>query len=227
MSRNHFDNFIAIKNNFFTNPKKVISLFDHLEFYSSGNYPGKRTENLLESQNHNVKQFALFFVEKLCKEIFIGIHGFMIDVRFHINSTYDNHIANQGWIHADDTDLAGVVYLTSDEIDFEGGTSIFLKNNKEDFPVTDYVSRQEFNFTEKTTDNYLKDLENNHKNFTESVRVGNLYNRLIAYDSKLFHRPNRYNLLSGQARQSLVFFIKNYNVEVSERIKLNSKWEDL
>jgi hypothetical protein len=227
MNKKYFDDFVITKNNFFSNPEKVISLFNHQKFYSAENYPGKRTENLLESKNEEVRQFALYFAEKLAKEIFIGICRFMIDIRFHINSVYENDQVNQGWIHADDTDLAGVIYLTPDEIDFDSGTSIFLKNTQENFAVNDYKSRQEFNFTEKITDEYLNDLDNNHAMFTESIRVGNLYNRLVAYDSKLFHRPNQYKLLSGNSRQTLVFFIKNYNVEHSHSIRLNSSWEDL
>jgi len=227
MNKKYFDDYVIVKNNFFSNPEKVISLFNNQEFYSAENYPGKRTDNLLESKDNEVRQFALYFVEKLAKEIFIGIHKFMIDVRFHINSVYENDQANQGWIHADDTDLAGVIYLTPSEVDFSSGTSIFLKNTQESFAVNDYKSRQEFNSTEKITDEYLNDLHNNHTMFTESIRVGNLYNRLIAYDSKLFHRPNQYKLLSGNSRQTIVFFIKNYSIEHLHKIKLDSSWEDV
>lgn len=220
-----FNDFIIVKNNFFSNPKKILTLFEKQKFYSAENYPGKRTENLCESKDTETKDFALFFAKRLSSEVFIGIHEFMIDIRFHINSVYTRNEANQGWIHADDTDLAGVVYLTPNENDFNSGTSIFSKITQENFEVVDYWSRRQFNLTEHASIDYLKDLTNNHKTFSESVRVGNLYNRLIAYDSKLFHRPNQYKLLSGNFRQTLVFFIKDYKVE--EKVKCNSHWADI
>ena len=226
MNKKSFDDFVIIKNNFFVNPEKILRLYEKQEFFPAENYPGKRTDNLLESKDTEVRNFALFFVEKLSKEVFIGIHEFMIDIRFHINSVYVHEDANHGWIHADHTDLAGVVYLTENENDFESGTSIFSKNTKENFTVDDYSSRQQINLTGVATEEYLKDLIDNHNTFTESIRVGNRYNRLIAYDSKLFHRPNRYTLLSGNNRKTIVFFIKGYKVEKLEKIKLNSSWED-
>jgi hypothetical protein len=36
-----------------------------------------------------------------------------------------------------------------------------------------------------------------------------VYNRLIAYDATLYHRPNRYNLECNELRKSIVFFIKD------------------
>jgi hypothetical protein len=214
------------KNDFFTNPDKVLPLFDKQEYVQSASFPGKRTHNLLEANDIETKNFALFFVQKICDEIFPGIHKMMIDVRFHINEEYSVTKANEGWIHKDDADLAGVVYLTKDEESLETGTSLFVKNTTEDFKVDDFKSRQDFNLSGIASNEYLNDLENNHRTFTETIKVGNLYNRLIAYDAKLFHRPNRYNLNCHKARQSIVFFIRGFERKFVPVVDLNSSWED-
>jgi hypothetical protein len=224
---NIFDNYMICKNDFFKNPDKVLALFSKQQFFNSPSYPGIRTHNLLESVDEETRNFGLFFAQKIADEIYPGIYGFMIDVRFHINQVYNETKVNEGWIHCDDADLAGVVYMTKEELSLKTGTSMFIKSTEGDFPVKDFNSRQEFNVTGVPTETYITDLESNHKHFTETLRVGNLYNRLISYDAKIYHRPNRYNLESVVPRKSIVFFIKGFKREYTPKVNLNFKWEDV
>lgn len=227
IKRNPFNNLVISKNDFFKNPDKVLALFDRQEYFLAGAYPGKRTNNLLESQDDETRNFGLFFVQKICDEIFPGIYNLMIDVRFHINTVYETEDANKGWIHCDDADLAGLVYMTPDEFSLDTGTSMFVKNTLEEFQVKDFQSRQEFNVSNTITEQYLKDLKENHNTFVETLRVGNIYNRLLAYDARLFHRPNRYNLDSTKPRKSIVFFIRDFKREYQSKVNINYKWEDV
>ncbi len=222
-----FKDMIICRDNFFVNPDKVLSLFDRESFFKSAAYPGKRTNNLLESNNESSRNFGLFFTKKLCDEIFPGVHGLMIDVRFHINQTYLEETANEGWIHADEADLAGLVYLSKNECSLNTGTSLFVKDTEGDFAVKDFTSRQEFNLTDVPSEQYLKDLKENHKNFTETVRMGNLYNRLVAYDANIFHRPNKYVLDSKDTRKSIVFFIREFKRNYESKVNIQHTWEDL
>ncbi len=221
-----FKDMVICKDNFFVNPDKVLSLFDEESFFKSAAYPGMRTNNLLESTNESSRNFGLFFAKKICDEIFPGIHGLMIDARFHINQVYNNSTANEGWIHSDEADLAGLVYLSKNECSLHTGTSLFVKDTLGDFAVKDFTSRQEFNLTDVPSDEYINDLKENHKNFTETVRVGNLYNRLVAYDAKIFHRPNRYNLESTDTRKSIVFCIRGFKRNFESKVNLNHNWVD-
>jgi len=222
-----FKDIMICKDNFFVNPDKVLALFDEESFFKSESYPGIRTNNLLESANESCRNFGLFLAKKICDEIFPGIHGLMIDARFHINHVYNNSTANEGWIHSDEADLAGLVYLSKNERSLHTGTSLFVKDTKGDFAVKDFVSRQEFNLTDVPSEEYINDLKENHTNFTETVRVGNMYNRLVAYDATIFHRPNRYNLDSDETRKSIVFFIRGFKRNYESKINIQSSWEDL
>lgn len=222
-----FKDMIFCKDNFFNNPDKVLSLFNDEQFFKSSAYPGMRTGNLLESPNETVKNFALFFAKKVCDEIFPGIYGLMIDVRFHYNHVYSNEKVNEGWIHSDEADLAGLVYLTKNELSLETGTSLFIKNTEGNFSTRDFPSRQEFNITEVPSEQYIKDLKENHSNFTETVRLGNVYNRLVAYDANIYHRPNRYNLNSTDVRKSIVFFIRGFKRDFTSKVNLNYNWVDV
>jgi hypothetical protein len=222
-----FKDMLFCKDNFFVNPDKVLALFDQESFFKSASYPGMRTGNLLESDNVSAKNFGLFFAKKLCDEIFPGVHGLMIDVRFHLNRVYSNDIANQGWIHSDEADLAGLVYLSKNERSLDTGTSLFVKDTQGDFAVKDFTSRREFNLTDMPSAEYIDDLQENHKNFIETVRVGNVYNRLVAYDAEIFHRPNKYNLDSSDARKSIVFFIRGFKRDFESKVHLEHNWEDV
>jgi hypothetical protein len=222
-----YKNTIVCKNDFFKNPDKVLSLFDSQSYNKSVAFPGVRTNNLLESTDPSTKNFALFFAQKICDEVFPGIHKLSIDVGFHINQVYTDQTVNHGWIHSDDSEgLAGVVYMSKDEKSLDTGTSIFTKKIMENFKVGDFESRQKFNVSGVPTDQYIEDLETNHNAFVENLRVGNIYNRLIAYDAILYHRPNRYNLDCKELRKSIVFFIRDIKHTATSSVKLNSNWED-
>jgi hypothetical protein len=221
-----YKNTIVCKNDFFKNPNRVLPLFDSQSYNKSVAFPGVRTNNLLESTDPIIKNFALFFAQKICNEVFPGIYKLSIDVRFHINQAYADPAVNHGWIHSDDSELAGVVYMSKDEQSLDTGTSIFTKKTKENFKVGDFESRQEFNVSGMPTDQYIEDLKINHNAFVENLRVGNIYNRLIAYDAILYHRPNRYNLDCKELRKSIVFFIRDIKHTATSSVKLNSNWED-
>lgn len=217
---------MVCKNNFFNNPLKVFDLAAKQQYTYSGDYPGKRTGNLLDSTDSDTKSFALFFAKKLATEIYPGMSKFMLDVRFHINDVYSDDSANHGWIHSDECQIAGLVYLNKQEHNFVTGTSIFTKNNPIEFETQDFSSRQEFNRSGVVTEEYLTELSKNHKQFTETIRFGNSFNRLVSYDAKLFHRPNNYVTNNKEPRTSLLFFINDYQYEKICKVNIDSQWVD-
>lgn len=215
-----------IRDNFFKNPKKVVDLSKKQLYKKMPEYPGSRTDNLLESTDPITRNFALFFSKKIADEVFPGIYNFLIDVRFHINDVYDIEEANFGWIHNDESQLAGVVYLNEETLDFNAGTSIFEKVTDNDFEVEDIRSRIDFNLYGKISDKFLLDLENNHSDFEETIKIGNRYNRIIAYDAQEFHRPNTFRLKNQQLRRTIVFFINNYSFKSHDLVTVNNFWND-
>lgn len=214
------------KDNFFRNPDKVAALAESQKYTKSAEYPGYRTSNLLESTDPVAKNFGLYFAQRLSKDVFPGIGKFLLDIRFHKNETYSEVEANYGWIHSDESEIAGLVYLNKHESNFDNGTSIFLKTSTEDFVCNDFESRRQFNLSSIVTEEYMQDLKNNRLQFSETVRIGNVYNRLVTYDARRFHAPNNYNTTSSSPRLSLLFFIENYTYEPVSHVKINSFWTD-
>ena len=66
-----YKNTIVCKNDFFKNPNRVLPLFDSQSYNKSVAFPGVRTNNLLESTDPIIKNFALFFAQKICNEVLL------------------------------------------------------------------------------------------------------------------------------------------------------------
>jgi hypothetical protein len=221
-----YNNSTHVIDNFFNNIQPIIDLGNSLEYHNNEAWPGLRTDNLLQINNPLAVEFAKFFAKNIADKVFYGLSKFEIDVRFHKNDLYNVDEANCGWIHNDDIDFAGLVYLNDEEPNMNTGTSIFDKTVSIDFEAEDYESRRELNLKKNVTDQYLKDLQKNRSQFSETINVGNKFNRLVAYDATQWHRPNSYNV-KKLPRYSLLFFINNAQFEeLSSILSVKSSWSD-
>lgn len=221
-----YRNSTHVIDNFFNNIQPIIDLGNSLEYHNNEAWPGLRTDNLLQINNPLAVEFAKFFAKNIADKVFYGLSKFEIDVRFHKNDLYDVDEANSGWIHNDDIDFAGLVYLNKEEPNMSTGTSIFDKTLFEDFEAEDYESRKELNLKKNVTDQYLIDLQNNRSQFTETINIGNKFNRLVAYDATQWHRPNSYKVKT-LPRYSLLFFINNAQfAELSSILSVKSSWSN-
>jgi hypothetical protein len=206
-----YSDFIFCKNNFFNNPSKIVDLANSLDFnITSSLFPGTRTLDLAMSPDPVHQDFVKLFVKKLVNEVYTNITNLNIVINFHKYPVYENQDLNTGWIHTDHQLLAGVIYLNESAEDFTAGTSIYL-------PSTDIVDpdniRENFNLDHTLIDipQYIDKLICHNSQFTESIKVGNLYNRLITYDATLFHSPNNYVVKNSKNRLALLFIIPSYN----------------
>lgn len=206
-----FENYLVCRDNYLNNPAAAINLADRLEYKHASEYPGKRTDNLMASNDMEVREFGKWFADRLSYNVFPGISMYEITVSFHINEVYEHPELNSGWIHNDIGNLAGLVYLTPDESNLDAGTSIF-NGYAEELP-DDAEARRKFHFTGEVTPEYLTGFKRNQIQFKETIRIGNQFNRLIAYDSKMFHRPNSFITSTGAPRLTLLFFISKFNYE--------------
>lgn len=224
----HFREKITIVDNFFKNPNQVINLSKDLKYHKHENYSGVRSDNILYLNNPSLTNFGLFFCKKLANEIFFGIKKINIDIRFHKNTCYQDDTLNQGWIHSDNGQLAGLVYLNEKNINPAAGTSIFDKKTNDNFSTNDFESRKKFNFHNLMEEDYKKDLINNHNNFVETINISNKFNRFVAYDASLWHRPNNYKLFSNDCRLTLLFFIESFDLPNFNFLShINTTWKDI
>lgn len=218
---------VKVFDNFFKNPMRVMQLGQSLNYYNDETWPGQRTDNLLHTENLEAIEFAKFFAKEIATTVFYGLSRFEIDIRFHKNDIYNNNEANFGWIHNDEIDFAGLVYLNMEQPNMNTGTSIFDKTSSTEFQTQDFESRKELNLNKRVTPQYLKDLQDNRDQFVETVNVGNKFNRLVAYGAEQWHRPNNYKV-ETPPRYSLLFFINNAEfVNLDPILSLTSNWSDV
>jgi hypothetical protein len=218
MTHPYKDYFIC-RDNYFEKPNEIIELSKTLNYARSTYYPGERTGNLLGFEDPAVKNFADWFANRLSYDIFPGISLYELYLCFHVNVPCSDPQYNKGWIHNDYGNLAGLVYLTPGEDDLNTGTSMFNSDSESLTDVnelkTDAAALKEFYLYDKITPEFATGFENNRQMFEhrETIRIGNKFNRIIAYDSKMWHRPNSFTTTSETPRLSLLFFVSQFNYD--------------
>jgi hypothetical protein len=207
---------VTIFDNFYENPDLVRDYALSLDYKPSegGNWPGVRTKDLgLLNQ-----RFFKMFVDKILS-LFFDLENsaieWEVDTYFQkVNSFSSNKfdIKNDGWIHADlDSTVSGVIYLNPYPKP-NWGTSIYkLKPNEEynqyqDSKLLHYSNSKDFNELE-----YANEKRCSNNKFIESIRVENLYNRLILFEGNEFHGVPSFYSDGNDPRLTQVFFITKIN----------------
>lgn len=206
---NHFP--ITIVDDFYDHPDDVRNYALSLDYEksSTGDWPGERSE-LLSNINEKLftefgkKILSLFFdLDEVELECDINT-GFQ---KIHSLSKDENDIRNQGWIHLDDESfLSGVIYLNPDPKQ-NWGTSIYnlkkgkIDNSTQNTKFLHYSNSSLFDITE-----YEKEKQEYNNKFIETIKIENVYNRLIIFEKGVYHGvPNYYS--DDDCRLTQVFFI--------------------
>ncbi len=217
MNKNFFQK--QVVDNFFDNSKEIVKFANSFEYKigPNGFWPGKRSEEL----HINHKQFFNSFLTKIFALFFDYTHtkvgwsevGMYFQKTYAFDSKDKNNILNTGLIHQDgDFPLVGLVYLT-ENADVDSGTSIMLPN--ENYKYNEELAERKIalykksqkELSKKDLEDYKNLILDTNKNFEESVRFNNIFNRLITYTGNDFHKCNSF-YTSQEERLTLVFFIK-------------------
>ena len=221
-SPKHF--FPVVVDDFFNDPEMIVDYGKSLQMepdQAVRYQPGKRSKNLWEIDkilNENILlkimscYFDLAYMEFTWEASKLQFHEIP---RFSENK---NDVRNKGWIHQDnetysagkdDFELAGLIYLTPD-IDPDSGTSLYnvksTKSNKiyKTILAKDTLFKDGYFDKEEYTKSYIEHREC----FSEKLRIYNIFNRLIMYDTREWHGANSYYNGDGKdARLTLGFFI--------------------
>ena len=179
---------VIIVDNFFKYPHDVREMALEMEYYPSdiGTYSGVRTESLHNSHPN--------FFRSVCQKILdcysIKYVNYSATMHFHLTG---QEFGSSGWVHTDaarefETAMASIVYLNTDNNSIDNGTCLYkIKNlNKDD----ENIKLMKKSFI-TSVDNEEAKTEHN-QNYTPTVKVGNMFNRLIGYDSRNPHAGSTY-----------------------------------
>lgn len=205
---------LTVVDKFFEDPDSVREWALTLPYFTDekGRWPGARTPAL-----HDINpEFVEYFSKKFFSLFFnfeLENVNWSMDLCFHqIDKSY-----GQGWIHQDEsTRIAGIVYL-SPNADIRGGTSIYAKHSEAVFAKNkkdSLMSKVDF-YTNRsgTLDSIEPHRQNIASEFVETVKINNVYNRLIAYDGHLHHAANDYLEEKENTRLTLVFFVTHLKAD--------------
>ncbi len=169
-------------------------------FKSVGRWPGFRTKPLAEINKvmHNrfmIRLLSLFLEPK------------DNDLMFEAKGTFQKIPpgTGEGWVHRDNQVATAIVYLNPDA-DLNAGTSLFRpKKNNIWSMMYDNVRKENYrgNISAEEAEPYR--LEYNSQ-FEETVRINNVYNRLVVFEGGIHHAANVLQS-NGDDRLTLVFFI--------------------
>jgi hypothetical protein len=157
---------LIVIENFYQDPWNIREYALEQTFDVQGNYPGYRTKCLEEPQFSDMKKRF----EKILN-IKITCWPTEYNTAFQFTTAKD-----ETWIHHDETVWAGVLYLTPDP-PIESGTSIYRNKNTKVF----YHDPN----NEKINYDKIKIVESD---WEQVASIGNIFNRLVLYHGKYFHR---------------------------------------
>jgi hypothetical protein len=215
---------VVVVDNFFKDPDKIRKFALSLEYKKDeiSNYPGLRTDCL--------SKIAPQVYNEILKKFFSIYYDFnnealtwMVSVQF---QKTDNNF-DTGWIHFDNdgntaNKVSGIVYLSPDA-PLNSGTSIYkLKDNVVMPALNAKAKYTHYQNNGKLEDLVaLKELERNQ--FDETIKVSNVYNRLISFEAGEYHSAQSYFGEDNESRLILVFFVSRFdaNLRPLERANIN------
>jgi Family of unknown function (DUF6445) len=191
----------TVVDDFFDDPRMVRE-FANQQTYAKDQFnqwPGERTESIHKLNPH-------FFSNTINKFLRIfypdGVHiewsGYGFFQR--ISNVYD-----QGWIHVDGTLVTGIIYLNED-VNPAAGTTIYQPKTLGEQMLHVDKRTEAIEYPEKSKE-YKNYREENASQFEESVVLKNKFNRLVAFDSHMYHAGNDFANTDQSNRLTMVFFL--------------------
>lgn len=162
---------LMIIDNFYTNAMETRNHILTQEFKVMGNYPGQRT---VSYANQHLKEMIQGYIQHFAGKIIDWPEG---------NDTYNGAYQyttsrNRTWVHNDGwNNWAGVLYLTPNA-PVSSGTGIFRYKDG-----TRTVDESEARGNKKLIDEHSQD----YTKWELVDRVGNIFNRLVLFNSKQYH----------------------------------------
>lgn len=163
---------LIIIDNFYKNVDEVREFALKQNFSVTGNYPGNRT---ISYANEAIKSEIQKFIEPFGGKI----TSFPIETNSYNGAFQYTTSRERSWVHIDSyNNWAGVLYLTPNA-PLDSGTSFYkIKDNSmlNDISVKEYA------------DKFSQDLTK----WDKVDKVGNVFNRLILFNSKRYHMSDNY-----------------------------------
>ena len=189
-----------VVDNFFESPDVVREFALGLEYHKAetNRWPGERSLQLSEIA-------PVLFKRTLWKiiNLIISDENYKFDARMSfqlVDKSWDT-----GWVHHDfpAATFTAIIYLTPDG---QCGTSLYVKNNPIQYEDATYVKEKLNSY--KTGDQNINARSQHNSEYTETINVKGLYNRMFLFESHNYHAAHTFfGDSSDNSRLTLVAFI--------------------
>lgn len=195
----------VVIDDFFKDPYKIRSYALEQKFFNcreiGGNWPGRRTQSLLKLNPDLTNEISLKILS-----VFYGCHAgasveYEVDLYFQLIEPFEYRDINEGWVHKDRCMVSGIIYLNPNDTHL-GGTSIyqpveFISKGLPQIPYND--------FDKHPTNIYLNAIKENNSKFKETIKISNVFNRMVMFDGKCPHGVPMFTN-GEESRLTLVYF---------------------
>ena len=209
----------TIIDNFLDDPDAVVELSKQLKWNpSDGRWPGERTDGLHKDYNDFFNYFCSkiyhIFYESEPKTWNTSLN-FQRTQPFH-SDQYDKK--NRGWIHTDVKCLfGGIIYLNKNP-EPDTGTSMYRQKNG--YSYCKEMKWKEKLYRNKLTpeedEQYYDSFDSQNDQYIETVKVENVYNRLVFIDARTPHGVPTYGT---KERLTLCFFGHDMSGKIAPMIR--------
>jgi Family of unknown function (DUF6445) len=197
----------TVVDDFFDDPY-LVTEFAKKQSYAKdlhNQWPGERSESVHKLNPdffaNTINKFLRIFYPEDAKIDWSGFGFFQ-----RISNVYD-----QGWVHVDGTLVTGIIYLNEDN-NPQSGTTIYQSKVLGD-RMLHVDKRTETIKTPELSSEYKSYREENANQFEESIVLKNKFNRLVAFDSHLYHAGNDFTNNDQSNRLTLVFFLDKIHTD--------------
>jgi hypothetical protein len=181
---------ITIIDDFYKNFNEIEKFAKNLEYFDKIKFsmPGKQSKSLNEL---NQSLFTLS-TQKIMRNFFNRLdYNFKYEcrTRFEKIIPYGKEYKKEGWVHSDaDNKLSAIFYVDGD---YDEGTSFFRKKTIGIPNETLMIFRDNL-FKNQTPDplQYNRALKHHSDQFEEILKVPLIKNRIVIFDSSIFHRSD-------------------------------------
>jgi hypothetical protein len=181
---------ITIIDDFYKNFNEIEKFAKDLEYFDKVKFtmPGKQSK-LLHMLDNNLFNAS---TQKIMKTFFnrkdFNLH-FECRTKFEKIVPYGNDYNKEGWIHSDDDNKLSAIFYV--EGDYNDGTSFFIKKTLGN-PDMGLMELKHELFKNKKPDStkYNEALQIHNNQFKEILKVPLIKNRIVIFDSSIFHRAD-------------------------------------
>jgi len=207
-----------IVDDFFENPDAIVEMASSLTYtpQEEGIWPGVRTDLLSDINDVNIIRLFHYIGQKIF-DLFgnnpanWGMYTTFQKIQPFSENKWDK--LNRGWVHFDGmyqspVKFGGIIYLNKNA-DKDTGTSIYKTKNGfhtyEDHEIDQKKKLYSGNCID--IDKYERIYDEYHDQFVETIRVDNIYNRLLLFGGDTLHGVRTFGT---EERLTLPFFCYEY-----------------